>query len=62
MTDTHAIPSTNGQEHSATPFSEAQLQEFHRNDRDAAAVLVLLMAGIFLVGVALYTVVAFVTY
>jgi hypothetical protein len=51
----HAGPAT-------SPFSEAEIQEFQRSDRGAAAVIILLMTGIFGVGVCLYATIAIVTY
>jgi hypothetical protein len=44
----------------ALPFNEAAWQEFRQSDIGAAKVIVLLMAGIFLTGLALYTLVAIV--
>ncbi len=40
------------------PFNEANWEEFRESDKGAGKVIVLLMAGIFLTGLALYVVVA----
>jgi hypothetical protein len=39
------------------PFSEDDLEQFHKDDRTAAGVVVGLMAGIFGIGLVLYTIV-----
>jgi hypothetical protein len=44
----------------AAPFAEAEIHEFHASDIAAGRVIVLLMAGIFTVGLVLYTAVALV--
>jgi hypothetical protein len=44
------------------PFPAAEIEDFRRSDRGAAAVVVLLMTGIFLTGVFLYTIVAVATF
>jgi hypothetical protein len=58
--ETHAFP---GGEHHGTvtlPFQEADWEEFHEEDRNMARIIVLLMAGIFIIGLCLYTVIALV--
>jgi hypothetical protein len=40
-----------------SPFSDAELQELHTNDILAGKFVVMLMAGIFSVGLVLYTVI-----
>jgi hypothetical protein len=49
-------------EHAATapalPFSEVEWKEFHDNDIHAGAAIILLMTGIFSIGLVLYTTIA----
>jgi hypothetical protein len=54
-TEGHAAHHEGGR---AVPFTAEDWQEFHENDAGAGKVIVLLMTGIFLTGLALYTVVA----
>jgi hypothetical protein len=42
----------------ACPFGDAELQRLHKEDLAAATAVVSLMVGIFLVGVVLYSIVA----
>jgi hypothetical protein len=42
----------------ALPFDEIEIEQFHNSDRHGAAAIVGLMVGIFIIGLALYTVVA----
>ncbi len=41
----------------ALPFTDAELNSFHHDDRVAASAIVLLISGIFVIGVILYTIV-----
>lgn len=52
MTETHHHGST------ASPFTDAEIQQFHAEDLAAGKAVVSLMVGIFLVGVVLYSIVA----
>jgi hypothetical protein len=45
----------------AAPFTDAEIHEFQKSDRGAGAIVILLMTGIFLSGVLIYGVIAFVT-
>jgi hypothetical protein len=47
-------------EHSATPapYSDQELEVFHKEDRMAGGMVICLMAGIFTLGLLLYTAVA----
>lgn len=57
--DMHAEP--HGSAESVTsPFTTEELSTLHADDRKAARNIVLLMVGIFLAGVAMYIVVAYV--
>lgn len=40
------------------PFSEAEVQALHGDDRKAAAIIIGLMSGIFLIGITLYVIVS----
>jgi hypothetical protein len=51
-------PSHGHHGHTPSPFSELELEEFHKNDRFAGGMVVTLMAAIFSVGLVLYTIVA----
>jgi hypothetical protein len=62
QTGTHPVDAAHSTHGSAAPFSEVEAEEFHRSDRGAGAVIILLMTGIFLCGVVLYTTVAIATY
>ncbi len=53
MTETHA-PDV------AIPFSPAEMEHFHSEDRHAAGVLVVLMTVIFSIGLLLYATIAFI--
>jgi len=46
-----------GQTATATPFSEAEWQEFHKSDVQAGATFVILITSIFVIGLGLYSVV-----
>jgi hypothetical protein len=41
----------------ASPFSEAEVQEFHKSDVQAGATFVILITSIFVIGLGLYSVV-----
>jgi hypothetical protein len=69
MHDSHGIQSGHeGHGHTATPghgtspFSPAEVEEFHKSDRGAGKVIILLMTGIFLTGVFLYATIDILTY
>ena len=51
MHDTHHAPA-------ASPFNDADVQQFHTEDLAAGKAVVSLMVGIFVVGVVLYSIVA----
>jgi hypothetical protein len=46
-----------GTAHKPSPFTEAELLEFHKSDVQAGGAVVKLMAAIFLIGVFLYALV-----
>jgi hypothetical protein len=66
MSDPHAPTSTDihaGTPHGhgsapALPFSEADWHEFHQSDKGAGGAVIVLMGGIFSIGLVLYTIVA----
>lgn len=49
-----------GGEAAQPPFTQAEMDEFQKSDIAAGAVVILLMTGIFSVGLVLYTIVAFI--
>ena len=49
-THSHAAP--------AAPFSEAEMEEYHKEDRHAGGAVIVLMAAIFSIGLILYVTVA----
>jgi hypothetical protein len=57
-----AAPSPHGAEHgheaAPSPFSDAELEVFHKEDRMGGGLVVGLMAGIFTIGLLLYITVA----
>jgi hypothetical protein len=55
-------PSASGHHAEHAPFPPGEIEDFRRSDRGAGAVVILLMTGIFLTGVFLYTIVAISTY
>jgi hypothetical protein len=55
MSDTHAHDSP-----SPSPFSQAEWHEFHESDKSAGGAVIILMSGIFGVGLVLYTIIAFI--
>jgi hypothetical protein len=60
MSESHGSH-TDGHGHAASPaapFSEAEMEEFHKDDRHAGGAVIVLMAAIFSIGLILYTVVA----
>jgi hypothetical protein len=42
----------------AAPFSDAEMEEFHKEDRHAGGAVIVLMAAIFSIGLILYVTVA----
>ena len=44
----------------ASPFSQAEWQEFHKSDVGAGGAVIVLMAAIFSIGLVLYGIIAFV--
>ena len=56
----HGHPAAHHHAPAVTPFGEAELQRLHHEDLGAATAVVSLMVGIFLVGVVLYSIVAWV--
>ena len=55
MSDPHAPATT-----PALPFSDADWKEFHESDKGAGGAIIVLMGGIFIIGLVLYTIVAIV--
>ena len=62
MSESHGIQTGHAEGHGhaapAAPFSEAEMEEFHKDDRHAGGAVIVLMAAIFSIGLILYSVVA----
>jgi hypothetical protein len=56
---THGEPHHNAAEHAtpALPFSDAEWQSFRQSDKAAGRNIVVLMTGIFVIGVILYAII-----
>lgn len=60
---THAPLHGDPHGHTSTPlpFSDAELEDFHKSDIQAGKMVVILLTGIFLIGLVLYTIIAGIT-
>jgi hypothetical protein len=45
--------------HPGLPFTEAEWRDFHESDKGAGAAIIILMSGIFTIGLVLYSIVTY---